>query len=114
MKFLVLIISLFCSAQALAMTSSEMRDKGCIPYRNDDGTITMKCKVEQYKIQDNNQANRQLELRAGDVITEINGESVDSPEKAMELYNSQKATSMSIERRLQEARGIHEETTDNN
>ncbi|QDK47047.1 hypothetical protein DOM22_18715 [Bdellovibrio sp. ZAP7] len=110
MRILVLIISVFCSAQALAMTSSEMRAKGCIPFRQEDGTITMKCKAPPYQIQEAHE----LELKAGDVITEINGEPVDSPAKAMELYQSQKASTMSIERAPQEARGINEETTDNN
>ncbi|QLY25248.1 hypothetical protein [Bdellovibrio sp. KM01] len=100
MRILVLILSVFCSAQALAMTSSEMRAKGCIPFRQDDGTITMKCKAPQYQV--------------SEVITEINGKPVDSPAKAMELYQSQKASTMSIERVPKEARGINEETTDNN
>lgn len=92
MRILVLILSVFCSVQALAMTSSEMREKGCIPFRQNDGTITMKCKAQQ------------LELRAGDVITEINGEAVDSPAKAMEIYRAQKESSMTVERDSQEAR----------
>ncbi len=115
MKLLGLIILALCSAQAFAMTSSEMRDKGCIPYRHDDGTITMKCKVQKYQTHDNNHNDHQLALQAGDVITEAQGETVDSPAKAMELYNSMKNnSSMTVERRLQEERGVHEETIENN
>lgn len=120
MKLLVLIISVFCSAQALAMTSSEMREKGCIPFRRDDGSITMKCKLQQNTQQDG----RQLQLQAGDVISEFNGEPVDSPAKAMELYNSMKENSvntMTVERQdadisdiLSAERKRHNESIDSN
>ncbi|WP_413575808.1 hypothetical protein ACLVWU_15670 [Bdellovibrio sp. HCB290] len=82
MKSLVILFSVFFTTQAFAITSQEMRDRGCLPQRSADGSITMKCPVQK---------DGRLNAKAGDVITHINGEAVDSPEKAMELYQATKA-----------------------
>ena len=41
--------------------------------------------------EDENSVFQQLELKPGDVIKSVNGQPVDSPAKAMELYNELKA-----------------------
>lgn len=111
MRYLFIIITtLFCLhsfAENTEDLSQMLKDSHCIPVRDADGNVsTYKCdgplgeKMKQGKFQNlGTQKVKEMELKQGDVITSANGEAVDSPAKAMELYNSMKATdTMTVQR----------------
>lgn len=111
MKFLFLIASLVFATQSFAEETQDLSkmlaDSHCIPVRGADGNISgYNCdgqlgeKMKQGKVQQlGTQKVKKMELRAGDTITSANGEPVDSPAKAMELYNSMKATDKMVVQR---------------
>jgi hypothetical protein len=75
MKYLFVIFTTLFSWHSFAENTEDLsqmlKDSHCIPVRGKDGNVsTYQC----------------------DVITSVNGKAVDSPAKAMELYNSIKGT----------------------
>lgn len=102
MKSLFLIFTLFFSAQSFGQTSADqsqmIKDDKCIPHRDSTtGNITKYIcdKNEVNKMQNGNFERigvQKMEIKKGDVVKNIDGAPVDSTAKAMELYNTMKAT----------------------
>lgn len=103
MKHLLIIIAAFFSLNTFAENTEDLsqmlKDSHCIPVVDKNGNVsTYKCdgplgeKMKEGKFQNlGTHKVKKMELKQGDVITSANGEAVDSPAKAMELYNSMKA-----------------------
>jgi hypothetical protein len=111
MRYFFIIITTLFSLHSFAENTEDLsqmlQDGHCIPVRDSAGNVaTYKCdgplgeRMKQGKFQNlGTQKVKKMELKQGDVITSSNGESVDSPAKAMELYNSMKATdTMTVQR----------------
>ena len=104
MKHLFIIATAFFSLNSFAENAEDLsqmlKDSHCVPVVDQNGNVsTYKCdgplgeKMKEGKFQNlGTQKVKKMELKQGDVITSANGEAVDSPAKAMELYNSMKAT----------------------
>ncbi|MGZ6442073.1 MAG: hypothetical protein ACXWRU_18595 [Pseudobdellovibrionaceae bacterium] len=102
MKFLFLIATLIFSSYSFAEKTQDLSkmlaDGHCIPIRGVDGNISgYNCEGQlSEKMKDGKferlgaQKVKKMELKQGDVVLSANGEPVDTPAKAMELYNSMK------------------------
>ena len=102
MKYLLVAImatlfSFYSFAETTLEQSQKLKDNNCVPYRDTSGQITYNCdqspagemkngNVEKLGVKEV----RKYELKKGDVITAVDGQPVDSPAKAMELYQNLK------------------------
>ncbi|MGZ3748908.1 MAG: hypothetical protein ACXVB1_18415 [Pseudobdellovibrionaceae bacterium] len=104
MKYLFIIITTLFSLYSFAENNNDLllmpRNSHCIPVRDKNGHVsTYQCdgpldkKMKHGEFQNSGtQKVKVIELKKNDVITYANGGAVDSPAKAMELYNTMKAT----------------------
>ncbi|MGZ3796469.1 MAG: hypothetical protein ACXVB1_08895 [Pseudobdellovibrionaceae bacterium] len=111
MKFLFLIATLIVSSYSFAeetqYLSKILAERHCIPVSGVDGTISgYNCdgqlgeKMKNGKFEQlGTKKVKKMELKRGDVITSANGEPVDTPAKAMELYNSMKDSGAKVVQR---------------
>ncbi len=111
MKFLFLIATLIVSSYSFAEETQDLSkvlaDSHCIPVRGSDGNISgYNCdgqlgeKMKHGKFEQlGTQKVKKMGLKQGDVITSASGEPVDTPAKAMELYNSMKASDTMVVQR---------------
>lgn len=93
----LLLATLIFSSYSFA---EELVNSHCTPVREVDGNISgfncddhLREKKKQNEFeQSGTQKVKKIQLKEGDIITSANGEPVESAAKAMELYNSMKAS----------------------
>ncbi|MFP5520651.1 MAG: hypothetical protein ACLGGX_12160 [Bdellovibrionia bacterium] len=104
MKISLIVITALFSLQSFAESTEDLsqilKDSNCVPVVDQDGSVsTYKCdgtlveKMKEGKFQNlGTQRAKKMELNQGYLSTSTNGEVVESPANAMELYNSLNTT----------------------